>query len=106
LNQADTRSLSIVVSAALAITTTSLPGAQVGQLYDATLQRAGGVAPFTWSVTPALPDGLNLDPATGAISGTPAAGTEGDHALTFTVEDSSTPTRQTASSPLQLTISP
>ena len=106
LNQADTRALSIVVSAALAITTTSLPGAQVGQLYDATLQRAGGVAPFTWSVTPALPDGLNLDPATGAISGTPATGTEGDHALIFTVEDSSTPTRQTASSPLQLTISP
>jgi len=106
LNQADTQALSIVVSAALAITTTSLPTAQVGQPYDATLQRSGGVAPFTWSVTPALPSGLNLDAATGHITGTPAAGTAGDHALTFTVEDSSTPAHQTASKPLTLTISP
>ncbi|HKT35630.1 MAG TPA: Ig domain-containing protein, partial [Nitrospira sp.] len=65
LNQADTQSLSIVVSAALAITTTSLPAAQVGKSYNTTLQRSGGVAPFTWSVTPALPAGLNLDAATG-----------------------------------------
>jgi len=106
LGQSDTQSLSIVVSAALAITTTSLPNGQVGQPYDATLQRSGGVAPFTWSVTPPLPDGLSLDPATGQMSGSPAAGTEGDHPLTFTVEDSSTPTRQTASSALQLTIAP
>ncbi|HKY72981.1 MAG TPA: Ig domain-containing protein [Nitrospira sp.] len=109
LNQTDTQSLSIVVSAAnapMAITTTSLPAGQVGQAYDATLQRSGGVAPFTWSVSPTLPDGLSLDPATGQITGIPAAGTEGDHALTFTVEDSSTPTPQTASQALQLTITP
>jgi hypothetical protein len=106
LNQADTQSFSIVVSAALAITTTSLPDAQVGQPYDATLQRSGGVAPFTWTVTPTLPDGLNLDAPTGQITGTPAAVTQGNHTLTFTVQDSSTPTQQTASSALQLTISP
>jgi hypothetical protein len=106
LNQADTRALSIVVSAALTITTTSLPVGKVGQPYNATLQRSGGVAPFTWSVAPALPSGLNLDASTGQITGTPAAGTQGNHALTFTVQDSSTPTRQTASSPLQLTIDP
>ncbi|HKT33730.1 MAG TPA: putative Ig domain-containing protein, partial [Nitrospira sp.] len=87
-------------------TTTSLPAAQVGKSYNTTLQRSGGVAPFTWSVTPALPAGLNLDAATGQITGTPAAGTQGDHALTFTVEDSTTPTPQTASKPLQLTINP
>ena len=109
LNQSDTQSLSIVVSAAnapVAITTTSLPAGQVGQAYDATLQQSGGVAPFTWSVTPPLPDGLSLDPATGHITGIPAAGTQGDHALTFAVEDSSTPTPQTASQALQLTIAP
>jgi hypothetical protein len=106
LNQSDTQSLSIVVSAGLAISTTSLPGARVGQSYNTTLQRSGGVAPFTWSVTPALPGGLSLDPATGRISGTPAAGTEGAHTLTFTVHDSSTPTPQTASRVLQLTITP
>lgn len=31
------------------------------------------VTAFTWSVSPALPAGLTLDPATGTISGTPTA---------------------------------
>ncbi|MCI0652549.1 MAG: putative Ig domain-containing protein, partial [Planctomycetes bacterium] len=31
-----------------------------------------GGAPTSWTVTPALPGGLNLDPATGVISGTPS----------------------------------
>ena len=106
LGQSDQQSLSIVVSAALAVTTTSLKNAKVGDAYDMTLQRSGGVGPFTWSVTPPLPDGLSLDAATGRITGTPAAGTAGDHSLTFTVQDSSTPTPQTASSPLLLTIDP
>jgi hypothetical protein len=96
LNQFDTQDLSIVVSAALTITTSSLPAAKEGDSYNRTLQRAGGVAPFTWSVTPALPDGLNLDPSTGQITGSPAAGTEGTYGLNFTVQDSSTPP-QTAS---------
>jgi hypothetical protein len=103
LNQFDTQDLSIVVSAALTITTSSLPSAEEGDSYSRTLQRSGGVAPFTWSVTPALPDGLNLDPSTGQISGTPAAGTEGTYALNFTVRDSSTPP-QTASRLLELRI--
>ena len=68
------------------------------------LQRSGGVAPFTWSVTPPLPDGLSLEASTGEITGTPAAGTEGTYALTFTVQDSSTPTPQTASKLLELRI--
>jgi hypothetical protein len=105
--QADTQSLSIVVSAAsapLAITTTSLPDAKVDKAYHGRLEHSGGVAPFTWSVTPALPDGLSLDPATGEISGRPAKRTDGDYGLTFTVQDSSRPTPQTASRGLQLTI--
>ena len=105
LNQSDTQSLSIAVSAALTITTNSLPDAEVDHSYSKMLQRSGGVAPFTWSVTPPLPDGLSLDPSTGEIAGTPAAGTEGTtHDLTFTVQDSSTPTSQTASKLLELKI--
>jgi hypothetical protein len=103
LNQLDTQDLSIVVSAALTITTSSLPPAEEGDSYSRILQRSGGVAPFTWSVTPALPDGLNLNPSTGQISGTPAAGTEGTYDLTFSVQDSSTPP-QTASRLLELRI--
>jgi hypothetical protein len=104
LNQSDTQSLSITVSAALAITTNQLPDAEVGDSYRRTVNRSGGVAPFTWSVTPALPDGLSLDTSTGEITGTPAAGTDGTYDLTFTVRDSSTPTPQTASKLLELRI--
>ena len=102
LAQSDTQDLSITVSAALAITTNSLPDAREGDSYGRTLQRSGGVAPFTWSVTPALPDGLNLEESTGRISGVPADGTAGNY--TFTVQDSSTPTPQTASKLLGLRI--
>jgi len=106
LNQSDTQDLSITVSAVLTITTTSLADAEVGKNYSKTVQRSGGVAPFTWSVTPPLPSGLNLNTSTGQISGTPAAGTAGTYTLTFTVQDSSTPTPQTASKSLELTIKP
>lgn len=106
LAQSDTQNLSIAVSAALTITTTSpLPNAKVGNSYNQTLQRSGGVSPFTWSVTPPLPAGLNLDTSSGKITGTPAAGTAATYNLTFTVQDSSTP-MQTASKLLILTITP
>jgi putative Ig domain-containing protein len=106
LNQSDTQDLSIVVSAVLTITTTSLPDAEVGKNYGPTLHRSGGISPFTWSVTPPLPSGLALNASTGKFSGSPAPGTDGTYSLTFTVQDSSTPTPQTASKVLQLKIKP
>jgi hypothetical protein len=106
LNQSDQQDLSIAVSAALTITTTSLPDAGVGKNYGPTVQRSGGIAPFTWSVTPALPAGLDLEAPTGKFSGSPEVGTDGDYTLTFTVQDSSTPTPQTDSKVLELMIKP
>ena len=107
LSQTATKAFSLTISAVLTITTNSpLPNAKVGNSYNTTLQRSGGVAPFTWSVTPALPPNLNLDPSTGVISGTPAAGTAGTSTRTFTVQDSSTSIPQTASKMLSLTINP
>jgi hypothetical protein len=106
LNQSDTQTLSITISAAsapLAIPPQNLQVAEEGNSYSETVQRSGGVAPFTWSVTPVLPDGLNLDSSTGEITGEPAGGTEGRYDLTFTVQDSSTPP-QTASRLLELRI--
>ena len=56
----------------VSITTTSLAGGEVNVAYSQTVAVAGGAAPFTWSVAAGvLPGGLTLDPATGAISGTP-----------------------------------
>ncbi|HEU4504016.1 MAG TPA: putative Ig domain-containing protein [Nitrospira sp.] len=106
LSQTDTQDLSIVVSAALTITTTSLPNAKEGEAYTTTLQSSGGLPPISWSVNPPLPDALSLNPATGEISGTPGSGTTGTPPpFTFTVQDSS-PTPQTANMQLELTIDP
>ena len=53
------------------ITTTVLPNATAGASYLATLV-ATGAGPITWSISSgALPAGLTLNGATGAISGTP-----------------------------------
>ena len=52
-----------------------------------------GALPYTWTVTPALPD-LNLDSTTGVISGTPTQGTNGVTTHTFRVTDSTQPIHQ------------
>ena len=64
------------------ITTQTLPGGTIGAAYSQRLF-ANGTEPITWRVAAGeLPKGLNLNEATGEISGTPAAaGT-----ATFTVE--------------------
>lgn len=75
--------LSITIVSGLSITTTSLPDGVEGTPYSATLEAAGGSAPYSWAVTSgSLPAGLSLNPSTGTISGTP---TEEDEA-SFTVE--------------------
>lgn len=87
----------------LEIITTSLPDGAVGVPYSpVTLKTDRGTAPFAWSVTPDLPDGLKLDAGTGIISGTPKAVTE-KRPYKFTVTDSSTP-RASATADLTLEI--
>jgi Putative Ig domain/IPT/TIG domain len=90
--------------APLSVTTTSLPGGQVGAVYGpATLAAAGGVTPYSWSVTGgALPPGLSLSSG-GIISGTPTA--YGTFSFTVTVTDSETPA-MTASQGLSITVKP
>jgi hypothetical protein len=86
----------------LSVTTTSLPGVEVGAPYSAKLTAGGGVAPYTWSLSSgALPAGLRLDASTGEITGTPTAtGTAG-----FTVHVTDTGVaRQTADEPLSLAV--
>jgi hypothetical protein len=86
----------------LAITTTTLPAGAVNTAYPSTtLQATGGTPPLKWSVEPpTLPAGLELDPATGAISGKPTA-TSKTTKFKFTVTDSAKPA---ASSTANLTL--
>jgi hypothetical protein len=57
----------------LEITTPSLPGGTTGQDYSATISAQGGYPPYAFSIASGgpLPQGLNFDGATGAITGNP-----------------------------------
>jgi hypothetical protein len=103
-NQSDTQALSITVTPALEISTSSLPNAKEAEAYSATLQSSGGVPPVSWTVAPLLPEGLSLNQTTGMITGIPALLTRGTHTLTFTAQDSRTPTPQIINKQLVLTI--
>jgi hypothetical protein len=73
------------------IITTALPEGATNKPYQSTtIQTAGLTPPLNWSVMPPLPAGLNLDQATGAISGTPTT-TLPKTPFRFTVTDSATP---------------
>jgi hypothetical protein len=99
--------LSITISVApLSVTTSgSLPVGVVNSVYArATLQATGGIQAYSWAVTTgSLPTGLILNPATGAISGTP---TSPGTSFTVTVTDSETPTAKTATANLTITVNP
>ena len=84
-----------VLYAPLAVTTTSLTNGVVNVAYTATLTASGGTLPYTWSLAGgSLPEGLTLNPASGAITGMPT--TTGSVSFIAQVSDVSqqTETRQ------------
>jgi len=96
-----TKLLSITINPALTITTTSLPGGDVGVRYLQTLAASGGSGIYTWSIAAgSLPAGLSLNAATGVIVGTPT--TAGTSNFTAQVADGIT----TATKLLSITINP
>ena len=78
-----TQAYSGEVTAALAITTTSLGSATMGQTYTGGVAAAGGKAPYAFTAS-GLPPGLSID-AGGAIAGTPTAA--GPYSVTVQVTD-------------------
>jgi hypothetical protein len=99
-----TQALSITINKPppLSVATGSLPDGTVNTFYSQTLQASSGVQPYTWSLTAGnLPIGLSLA-GNGVISGTPIA--TGTSNFTVKVVDSSTPTPQTATANLSITI--
>src|SRR5258708_22125916 len=64
-------------------TASPLSSGTVGVGYSQTIAVTGGTAPYVWSITAgALPSGLALSSATGAIGGTPTSA----GSFTFTVQ--------------------
>jgi len=87
----DSRSFDLTVAPMppLTVSTVSLPEATRDIPYEETLEAAGGLQPYSWTITSgALPTGLTLDPS-GRISGTPTV--EGPVNFTAQVTDSRTP---------------
>nr|WP_225042250.1 putative Ig domain-containing protein [Xanthomonas campestris] len=72
----------------LALPASNLPAGTAGQAYTATIAPAtGGTAPYSYALTAgALPSGVVLDAATGALSGTPTV--SGTFNFTLMVTDS------------------
>ena len=68
------------------LTSSPLPAGARQASYNITLAPSGGTPPYTWSVTPALPNGLILNSSTGNIAGTPT--TTGTTNNEFTLQDS------------------
>jgi hypothetical protein len=103
LANAASKMLSITIqTGSLAITTTQLPAGTVNVPYSATLGASGGTPPYAWSIiSGTLPINLNLDGASGVISGTPTVA--GASNFTVQVQDSSSPP-VFATAPLGITI--
>jgi len=91
--QSKTQALSIMISPALSITTTSLPSGTAGSSYSQNIQTSGGTLPVSWSVSSgSLPAGLSIagnSLGVGVLSGTPT--TVGSSTFTVTAKDSSSP---------------
>jgi hypothetical protein len=78
--------------------------AQVGAAYSSALTAAGGLSPYTFSITGSPPTGLTLNGGTGALTGTPSMA--GPVNFTAQVKDSSGLAAGTVTSSCTITVSP
>jgi hypothetical protein len=94
------RALDSGAAATQAIATTSLTQNHAATAFTP-VTGAGGTAPLSYSVSPALPTGLSISSSTGAITGTPTA-TSSARSYTVTVTDAG---NATATATFSLTVS-
>ncbi len=96
-----------VTSSAYRILTTTLPTATQYQSYSTTLTATGGIPPYSWSVISStgvsLPEGMSLNPTTGAIAATQVNG-QGGYAVTVQAADSATPNPDIAIATLNIAV--
>lgn len=90
------------------IQTSSLPVANVGGDYSTSLSAtfAASDPPDEWTVSPALPAGISLNPNTGALSGTATTPSTGTYTFTATKFENTSYVAARSSTALTLTVSP
>ncbi|MFN7971729.1 MAG: putative Ig domain-containing protein [Acidobacteriota bacterium] len=76
----------VVFGPSVAIDPPTLPHGVEGAPYSVTLGASGGVPPYSWSVSGALPAGIVLDPVSGVLSGVPVA--QGSYPVKVVATDS------------------
>jgi hypothetical protein len=98
--QTKSQPLGITIYPGLTITSAALPNGVAGTAYSQPVSLAGGLAPYTWSLTGTSPPpssclALTTMSATSAttntITGTPGAGCAGTYNFTLQVSDNSSP---------------
>ncbi|MDL5367048.1 Calx-beta domain-containing protein [Xanthomonas sp. NCPPB 2654] len=94
----------VVASPTLTLPATTLAGGTAGQAYTAAINPAtGGIAPYTYTLSAgALPAGVTVNSATGALSGTPTVA--GNFNFSLTATDSTTGSAGQASQSYSLSI--
>ncbi len=94
-----TRSLTLPVTGVSILTPASLPDGTATLPYAQALTAGGGTPPYAWAAGAGIPTGLSINPATGAITGTPT--TAGSYSFAVQVSDTAS---LTASQTFTLTI--
>lgn len=103
--QSVSQAFSLVITNNVVVTNQSLPTGVVNKPFQVALHAAGGTPPYSWSFYGGdfLPTGIQLDPSSGIVSGTPTQSITSGQG--FQATDSSSPP-QTASQILLLDIQP